>query len=75
MLKTVTDTLARGPYMLGERFSAADVLWGTALGWTTKFGLVPHSPVVDAYVERIGARPAAARTRALDAELVASQAN
>jgi len=75
MLKTVTDTLARGPYMLGERFSAADVLWGTALGWTTKFGLVPHSPVVDAYVERIGSRPAAARTRALDAELAASQAN
>ena len=73
MLKTLTDNLALGPYMLGERFSAADVLWGTALGWTTKFGLVAHSPVVDAYVGRIEARPAAVRTRALDAELVAAQ--
>jgi glutathione S-transferase len=73
MLKTLTDNLALGPYMLGERFSAADVLWGTALGWTTKFGLVAHSPVVDAYVGRIEARPAAVRTRALDAELAAAQ--
>ena len=75
MLKTLTDNLSRGPYMLGERFSSADVLWGTALGWTTKFGLVPHTPVVDAYVERVGARPAAVRTRALDAELAAALAN
>ena len=73
MLKTLTDNLARGPYMLGERFSAADVLWGTALGWTTKFGLVPHTPVVDAYVERIAQRPAAIRARAQDAELAATQ--
>jgi glutathione S-transferase len=73
MLKTLTDNLTLGPYMLGERFSAADVLWGTALGWTTKFGLVAHSPVVDAYVGRIEARPAAVRTRALDAELAAAQ--
>lgn len=73
MLKTLTDNLARGPWMLGERFSAADVLWGTALGWTTKFGLVPHTPVIDDYVARVAARPAAVRTRALDAELATTQ--
>jgi glutathione S-transferase len=73
MLKTLTDNLALGPYMLGERFSAADVLWGTALGWTTKFGLVAHTPVIDAYVARVEARPAAVRSRALDAELAAAQ--
>jgi len=73
MLKTLTDNLARGPYMLGEKFSAADVLWGTALGWTTRFGLVPRTPTVDAYIERVAARPAAVRARALDAELAAAQ--
>jgi len=73
MLKTLTDNLAAGPYMLGERFSAADVLWGTALGWTTRFGLVPHSPVVDAYVASIDARPAAVRTRGKETELAAAQ--
>ena len=73
MLKTLTDNLARGPYMLGERFSAADVLWGTALAWTTKFGLVARTPVIDGYVASVEARPAAVRARALDAELAAAQ--
>lgn len=73
MLKTLTDNLAQGPYMLGDRFSAADVLWGTALSWTTKFGLVARTPVIDAYVARVEARPAAVRARALDAELAATQ--
>ena len=74
MLKTLTDNLERGPYMLGENFSAADVLWGTALGWTTNFGLVPRTPVVDAYIARVNARPAVARANALDAELGAALA-
>jgi glutathione S-transferase len=71
MLKTLVDQLGRGPYILGERFSAADVLWGTALQWTTMFKLVPTLPVIGDYIARIGARPAVQRARAKDAELVA----
>jgi glutathione S-transferase len=71
MLGTLTAQLAKGPYILGDRFSAADVLWGTALGWTTQFKLVPERPEIMAYVERIGGRPAVARARAKDAELAA----
>jgi glutathione S-transferase len=74
MLKTLTDELAKGPYLLGDRFSAADVLWGTALGWITQFGIVPRTPVIAAYVDRIAARPSVARARARDAELAAGQA-
>ena len=74
MLNTLTAQLGRGPYMLGERFSAADILWGTALGWTMAFKLVPELPVIKAFVERINARPAVARTRAQDAELAAQHA-
>ena len=73
MLNTVVAQLAKGPYLLGERFTAADVLWGTALGWTTMFGLVPKLPEITAYVNRIGSRPAAARVQAKDAELGAAQ--
>lgn len=73
MLKTLTDQLAQGPYLLGERFTAADVLWGTALTWTTMFKLVPELPVIKAYIARINARPAVARARARDAELAAAQ--
>jgi glutathione S-transferase len=74
MLKTLTDQLQRGPYLLGDAFSAADVLWGTALNWTTRFKLVPELPVIRAYIDRVLSRPAMQRAAALDAELAASQA-
>lgn len=74
MLKTLTDQLAKGPYLLGAKFTAADVLWGTALGWTTMFKIVPELPVIMDYVARVGARPAVARARAKDAELAAAHA-
>ncbi|HEV7576469.1 MAG TPA: glutathione S-transferase family protein [Caldimonas sp.] len=73
MLKTLTDRLAQGPYLFGERFTAADVLWGTALRWTTMFKLVPETPVIAAYVARVASRPAVARAAKIDADLVAAQ--
>jgi glutathione S-transferase len=72
MLRTLTGQLAKGPYLLGERFTAADVLWGGALTWTTMFKLVPELPVIAAYIGRSGARPAVARAKAKDAELAAA---
>ncbi|WP_334186575.1 glutathione S-transferase family protein [Noviherbaspirillum sp.] len=74
VLNTLAAQLARGPYMLGENFSAADVLWGTALTWTMMFKLVPELPEIKAYTDRINARPSVARMRAKDAELAAAQA-
>ena len=71
MLKTLTDQLAKGPYLLGERMTAADVLWGTALAWTTAFKIVPELPVIMDYVERVGARPSVAKVKADDARLSA----
>jgi glutathione S-transferase len=74
MLATLVDQLERGPYMLGERFSALDVLWGNALNWTTMFKLVPELPVIRAYIDRVISRPAMQRAAAKDAELAAAQA-
>jgi glutathione S-transferase len=71
MLKTLTDQLAKGPYLLGERMTAADVLWGTALAWTTMFKIVPELPVIMDYVKRLGARPAVGKVKSLDAKLSA----
>ncbi|HET7868684.1 MAG TPA: glutathione S-transferase family protein [Burkholderiaceae bacterium] len=73
LFDTVVQQLAAGPWLLGQRFTAADVLWGTALGWTSAFGLLPERAEVRAYVERVKARPAMQRAAALDAELVAAQ--
>jgi glutathione S-transferase len=72
MLGVIVDALRRGPYLLGDRFSAADVLWGMALRWTTSFKLVPELPEIQAYVSRVCDRPAFARVMAADAELAAA---
>jgi glutathione S-transferase len=74
VMKTVNDQLAKGPYLLGDRFTAADVLWGIALKWTTGFKLVPVTPQIQAYIERVTSRPAQVRSAKKDEELAASQA-
>jgi glutathione S-transferase len=74
MLKTLNDQLAKGPYILGDKFTAADVLWGIALKWTTGFKLVPPSPQMEAYIARVNSRPAIVRSAAKDDELAAAQA-
>lgn len=73
MFRTLTDQLAKGPYLLGDKFTAVDVLWGTALRWITLYQLVPALPVVQAYVDRVTTRPSATWAAAKDAELAASQ--
>lgn len=73
VMATLNAQLRAGPYILGQDFSAADVLWGSALGWTTMFGLVPESPEIKVYIERISNRPAALRVRERDAVLAAQQ--
>jgi glutathione S-transferase len=73
MFKTLTDQLGKGQYLLGDKFTAVDVLWGTALTWVTLFNLVPMLPVIQAYIERVNARPSVAWVRDKDAELAAGQ--
>jgi glutathione S-transferase len=74
MFNTLDGQLAKGPWMLGERFTTADVLWGVALAWTTGFKLVPESPAIKAYIARVNSRPAIVRAREKDAQLAAAQA-
>ncbi|SDN58513.1 glutathione S-transferase [Methylobacterium phyllostachyos] len=74
VIARVVEALTPGPYLLGERFSAADILWGGALGWTMGFGIVAPDPVLTAYVERIRARPAFRTVATADADLAAAHA-
>lgn len=70
VMALVNRQLATGPYILGSRFSAADILWATALRWTTNFGLAPMSPEIAAYIERVGSRPSVARVAETDKQLL-----
>jgi glutathione S-transferase len=60
--------VATGPWLLGERFSAADVMIGLDLHFGIDiFKLVPSRPVLRAYVDRCLARPALERAKAIEA--------
>jgi glutathione S-transferase len=71
VIETVVAQLRQGPYLLGDRFTAADVLWGMALSWTTMFKVVPERPEIMDYVARMRTRPALARVQEIDAKLAA----
>lgn len=72
MLGVIEAQLERSPNLLGDAISAADVLWGVALGWSMAFGLVPQRPVFTEFAARIAARPAAIRVTEQDNELAAA---
>ncbi|PYB70751.1 glutathione S-transferase family protein [Rhizobium wuzhouense] len=71
LIDMLEETLKTGPYLLGERFTAADLLWGVALQWTTMFGLVEARPAFQAYMERIGNRASVQKVSAEDAAMAA----
>ena len=47
----ISKALSPGPYILGERFSAADVLYGTTFAMFGKSPMMPKSTVIDDYVQ------------------------
>ncbi|MDJ0514061.1 MAG: glutathione S-transferase family protein [Methyloceanibacter sp.] len=73
VMEVVAQGVATGPYLLGERFTAADVVVGSTLRFGIVFKLLPEVPEVMDYIERLQARPAMQRTLALDEELAAAQ--
>ena len=74
VLKTITDEITDKPFLLGDHISAADILWGSALGWGTSFGLVPATPPITDYVARVTQRPAALKVAQADVERGAEHA-
>jgi len=69
-VKTLIRQLEKGPWLLGESFTAPDVLWGTALSWMTGFGLLEAVPPIKAYIDRWNARPSVKKVAEIDAQLL-----
>lgn len=65
----VTDAAiaAGNPWLLGEQFTAADIVIGATVRWGTLFKMLPERPHFAGYVQRLEARPAFQRAIALDA--------
>lgn len=60
----ILGALETGPYLMGERFTAADVMIGSAVAWAREH--MPASATLDAWLARIGDRPANRRAVARD---------
>jgi glutathione S-transferase len=65
-IDALTGALAKGPYILGETFSAADVIVGSGVRWMLKFKLLPERREFTSYAERLGERPPLQRALAKD---------
>ena len=62
-LGALERALAPGPWILGERFSAADVYVGAQVGWGLRTKSLEPRPTFQQYIERCAQRPAFKRSQ------------
>lgn len=60
-------------YVAGDTFTAADLYFGSHLGWGMQFNGIEKRPVFEDYVARLHARPAAIRAVEIDDALMPAQ--
>ena len=70
MLDALEHALRQGPFLLGERFTMADVIFGGTLHYMLRFKMLEARPSFAAYAERLGARPALQAAEARNAQSV-----
>jgi glutathione S-transferase len=69
VMNVLAKAVEKGPWLMGEQFTAADVVIGANIRWGMIFKLLPERKEFLAYSARIAARPAAQRAEAKDKEL------
>jgi glutathione S-transferase len=68
VIGVLDDALAKGPWLLGETFSAADIVIGSGLNFAVRlFKMMPTRPSFDRYLDACAARPAFQRAGVLAA--------
>jgi len=72
-MNTLESAVSQGEYLLGDRFSAADVYVGSHIGFGMQFGTIEKRPAFERYVARLFARPAALRAKQIDDDLSAAR--
>ena len=68
-MDVIAKAVEKGPWLMGEQFTAADVVIGANIRWGTIFKLIPERKEFIEYAARIAARPAAQRAEAKDKEM------
>ncbi len=72
VMDVLAEAVARERYLMGEQFTAADVVIGSGIRWGLMFKLLPERPELVAYVSRLAQRPALQRAEAADKEIAAA---
>ncbi len=70
MVGAIEAAVTPGPFLLGERFTMADVVFGGTLRWVLMVKSLEARPAFTAYAERLAARPALVRADAKNAEVM-----
>jgi len=73
MIAMVHELIGEGPFILGEQFTMADVIFGATVRYMTSFKMMEADAIVTFYLERINARPANARAEAINAKIIADK--
>lgn len=66
MVSSIEHAIGEGPWLLGNRFTMADVCLGGTLRYLTRFGMLDKTAAIAAYLDRLDARPAYQRSVAVN---------
>lgn len=69
MLDAIEAAITPGPFLLGERFSMADIIFGGTVRYMLRFAMLEARPAFTAYAERLSARPASRVAEAKNTEI------
>ena len=70
VLDVMEQAVSGSDYLAGDRFSAADVYFGSQIAFGMQFGSMEKRPAFVAYVDRLTARPAYKRASDIDNALM-----
>lgn len=73
MLTSIEEAIGEGPWLLGERFTMADVIFGGTVRYMLRFKMLEARPSFVAYAERLNARPASIAASAKNDAIVAER--
>ena len=73
MLASCEAAIGDGPWLLGDRFTMADVIFGGTVGYMLQFKMFEERPSVTAYIERLNARPAWKKATEINGRIIAEK--
>jgi len=73
VIDALEAAVSRGAYLVGDRFTAADVYVGSHIDFGMQFGTLEKRPAFEQYRQRLSARPAALRAKEIDDALTTQQ--